>query len=300
MTTSSGPFPPDDELNDELTDSELDAALAAADVQLLDHVRAHADPAAALAALLDDTSTSALDLPASLPGGVDASPSGTTPAAANYIRARALAHALVSGLTDTSSQVDDLVALISRAQTIGRASDLNDLRTRSARVVRSHVHAILRVQDLANELDLARDRRSDRANTLAATLNQSRALVRVLMRGFDRAIDRVIDLDSMVGRDLDTATGPAFNLVREIDTAHGLARDLSCDLMAQQVDASGIDLTKISLPDLAVLEGVVWDEFTRWQPGLRDRIADQSEEIAAGIYRVRSGTDRDPHTVPGR
>lgn len=38
--------------------------------------------------------------------------------------------------------------------------------------------------------------------------------------------------------------------------------------------------------DLAVLDGVVWDEDT--------------EEIADGVYQVRGGTERAPSAVPGR
>ncbi|WP_170180512.1 hypothetical protein [Actinomadura pelletieri] len=44
---------------------------------------------------------------------------------------------------------------------------------------------------------------------------------------------------------------------------------------------------------------MVWDRATRWPPGLHEQIADRSEEIGAGVYRVGGGTERDPHPVSG-
>lgn len=52
MTISDDPVPP----KDEPTDAELDTTPAASDAHLVDHAHAHAGPAAALAALLSDTS----------------------------------------------------------------------------------------------------------------------------------------------------------------------------------------------------------------------------------------------------
>ena len=285
MTTSDGPFPPDDALSNELTDTELDAALGAADAQLLDHVRAHANPVVALSALLGGTSTDAQDRAAPLSDG-----------AATQIRARTQAHTLERDLHRASLGVGILAALLDPDPAFSRTVDLNDLRARTHDVARVLTRAVGRAGDLARALDLARHRHSGAARTIATLLIQVRDGARTLTGD----LDHVVDLDCGDARDLDSAAAQASHLVRDLDGACGRARSLAHNLAAQPVNASGADLSEVSLPDLAVLEGVVWDEFTRWQPGLRDRIADRSEEIAAGVYQVRSGTARDPHTAPGR
>ncbi|WP_433136330.1 STAS domain-containing protein [Actinomadura nitritigenes] len=126
MTTPNGPVPPDDEpTTTDLSDADLDAALAAGDAQLLDYARAHADPAAALNALFKD---SPVDAPADLArpsfGDVGTSPSPAAKAA-NHILARALANDLAGDLEVARNLARnlarDLVHLLDVARDIGSA-----------------------------------------------------------------------------------------------------------------------------------------------------------------------------------
>ncbi|WUI02833.1 hypothetical protein OHR68_13825 [Spirillospora sp. NBC_00431] len=124
------------------------------------------------------------------------------------------------------------------------------------------------------------------------------------------AFDLTHDLDPALTRNLDLALDLTRNLDRACDLdldlvlARDRARDIARALAALPVDASGADLTEVQVSDRAlgagVLDGVVWDEATRWPPSLREFVADRSEEIAAGVCRVRGGTERDPRAVPRR
>ncbi|TYK44013.1 hypothetical protein [Actinomadura decatromicini] len=244
------PVPPDDEpTRSDLTDVELDAALAAGDIELLDHVRAHSNPAAVLSALLDGGPTStSWDAAAPPSRRTDASP--PRPAlAAERILAR--------------SHARDLVTLIERA--CGRVPAFNggvSLVLSRARIIALTLVHILQLVRALGELHRARE--------LHQALSRAFALTGAAEQ--DRVLEQALDL------------------------ARGLARDLA----ARPVDASGADLTAVRVSDLAVLDGVVWDEDTRWPLDLRERIVSRSEEIASGVYRVRGGTERDPHAVPGR
>lgn len=206
------PGPPDNEpTNTDLSDAAVDAALAAGDAQLLDYVRTHADPAAALNALLDDMRVDALAYPARPSFGDVGTSSSSAAKAANRIFVRTLA---------------------------------NDL-----------------------DLDLVRVRAIARARALARDLARDRGLARYLAH--DRGLAR----------------GLAFDLAHALE----YARDLDYVLKTLPVDASGADLTGVRVPHLAVLDGVVWDERTRWPSDLRGQITDRSEEIASGVYQVRGG-----------
>lgn len=66
------------------------------------------------------------------------------------------------------------------------------------------------------------------------------------------------------------------------------------------VDASGADLSSLRLPDVDVLDGVRWTRAaahvhdTIWPTGLTIRVLESSEEIAPGVYQVRLGTQEVP------
>ncbi|MFC0040586.1 hypothetical protein [Actinomadura rayongensis] len=287
MTNSNGPSPPDNEPTDtDLTDTELDAALAAGDAQLLDHVRTHADPAAALTALLDDTPASAPADPAQPTSG-DADTSALRAAkAADQIRNRD--HALTLG-RELDSALDRARAL-DRAlvSTLGRALALGSVLTLE--------NALDLARDLASALDRTLDYDRARARALDRARGQASDLALALASALDRARARDFTsvLDSARARTL--ARTLANSLIRARDHARGRARDL----MALPVNASGADLTGIRLTDLAALDGVMWDEHTRWPPDLRELIAGRSQEVTPGVYQVRGGTEHDPHTAPSR
>ncbi|RKS79597.1 hypothetical protein BZB76_1072 [Actinomadura pelletieri DSM 43383] len=119
MTTPDGPLPPDDEPNEsDLTDAELDAALAAGNAELLDHVRAHADPAATLAALLDDV----LD---ELPDQAPSPPDRIRPGELD--RARALARDLFSDLVNACDHARDLARDLMELPVNASGADLTDV-----------------------------------------------------------------------------------------------------------------------------------------------------------------------------
>ncbi|WUI01393.1 hypothetical protein OHR68_06095 [Spirillospora sp. NBC_00431] len=95
----------------------MDVALATGDAELLDHVRAHTDPVAVLAALLDDSPTGTPDNPVRASGGVARPPSRSTGTPADRIRARVLA-----------LEIDDA---LTHARDLNRARDLAHDLTRA-------------------------------------------------------------------------------------------------------------------------------------------------------------------------
>jgi hypothetical protein len=260
MTTPDENLPPDNDL----TDAELDAALSAGDAELLDHVRTHTNPATTLAALFDDDR----DAPERT------SPGPPATMAARQIRARATA-------VDLDHALDHA---ITRVHGLKRFHDRNLPRVLARDLVR----------DLAQTLGLA----GALARTLAHTLDltHDRDFARVLARDLTRARDLVHDV--ALTRDLTS------DLNRLLNRLLNRACDLSCDLADLPVNASGADLTGLNLSAQAMLngalDGVTWDEGTRWPPSLRGWVAERSEEITAGVYQVRGGTERDPHPTLGR
>ncbi|MFC4049802.1 hypothetical protein ACFOY4_08930 [Actinomadura syzygii] len=237
----------DEPTGTDLTDVELDAALAVGDVELLDHVQAHSDPASVLSALLNDSAAGTASDRAAFPSSRAAASPPHSVQAAERILAR--------------SHARDLFTQLERA--CGRDPAVNGsvILARARITALTLIHALQLVRALV-ELDRARE--------LHHALSRAFALARPAER--DRVLEQALDL------------------------ARGLARDLA----ARPVDASGADLTIVRVSDLAVLDGVVWDEDTRWPFDLRERIVSRSEEIASGVYRVRGGTERDPQAVSGR
>lgn len=126
----------------------------------------------------------------------------------------------------------------------------------------------------------------------------AKAVNRIFVRTLANDLDLDLDLVRVraLARDLDLARYLAHDRGLALNLAHALeyARDLDYVLKTLPVDASGADLTGVRVPHLAVLDGVVWDERTRWPSDLRGQITDRSEEIASGVYQVRGGTERVP------
>jgi hypothetical protein len=105
------------------------------------------------------------------------------------------------------------------------------------------------------------------------------------------------------GRPRKNARRSCPNLARDlaltIDIARKIASDFAREVHTLQIDASGVDLTEVDITNAAVLDGVIWDEETRWPPGVRDSVEPPvSEEIWPGVYRVRTGDAPDRSHVP--
>lgn len=54
-----------------------------------------------------------------------------------------------------------------------------------------------------------------------------------------------------------------------------------------EVDVSGADLHQLDLPDLDVLDRVVWTEDTTWPAAVSGKVRARSEEIRPGVFQVR-------------
>ena len=64
--------------------------------------------------------------------------------------------------------------------------------------------------------------------------------------------------------------------------------------VADEVDVSGLDLSRAVLPDVDLLKGVIWTLETTWPPGLAETVRAQSTMIGDGVYQVIGGAERDP------
>jgi hypothetical protein len=139
--------------------------------------------------------------------------------------------------------------------------------------------AILLVCDIAKRLvrDIDRARDIARATTLDSTL---------LTVG-DRARTIVRDLDP----DPDTIYVPGCgDLSHDLDLAREIARELD----AQQVDASGTDLSGMKIRYLAALNGITWTRRTTWPSDIAGQVEEHSQVIRPGVYQVHLGDAREP------
>ena len=73
------------------------------------------------------------------------------------------------------------------------------------------------------------------------------------------------------------------------------AQHLARSIDAQQVDASGADLSEVRIEQLDDLSGTIWTDQTIWPPGTEDQVRTYSREIRPGVYQVRYETSR---TIP--
>lgn len=207
--------------NLELTDEQLDDLLAAADQELLDHIRTHADPITTLTAIMVDTT------------------SGIRHDAARIISARSDVGALIRALIRDPDP--NLYLVLDQARV------------------------------LARNLDLVHDRTLDRDRTLARTL----------------ALDLIRALDPPRAFILDRARARVLTLILDII------------LDRVQIEASGVDLSKMQIKDLKILKGVIWTDETMWPPDIEDQVHAQSWQIRPGVYQFRGGNERDPSDMAG-
>lgn len=190
----------DDHNRNELTDAQLDALMAAADVELLAYARANTHPHAVLTALMDPISPS----PSSVITGIQKQRNAT----------RSLAIALLSARLNCDAYIHTINS-IAPGPSMNIARDLaGNLDCAHAL---AHAPTLSLAHDPARALDLA----------LALTLarNRARHLACHLARDLARDLDRALDL----ARDLNRA------LARALD-AHGFQLDVSdTDLSALPV-----------------------------------------------------------------
>jgi hypothetical protein len=269
-----------------LTDKELDSALSARDAQLLDHVRAHANPASTLVALLDLN----VDLNPAVPSAPHRPPDpSTTHVLPSLDNPRTPARVIASRM-----RVLDVALDLARALVLALGID----RSRALDIDLDIDRTLARARDTACTLD------SDLALDLALDLDLALARARDTACTLDLDLDHALGLDhaQKIARVL--ALNIDLNLVQEVARVITRARDLALDidraLSDVPVDASGADLSDLKLgEDLReyphVLVGVVWNRDTRWPPGMHVWIMRLSEEIKPGVWRVRSGTERDRH-----
>jgi hypothetical protein len=146
-------------------------------------------------------------------------------------------------------------------------------------------------RDLASVYRLARDLARDLARILARDL----ALTGERVPGSDLDLAFGLLFDSRAHRDRDR------NVDRDLAHARDPARTVHLRLVQAgsrlsglRHDFSGEDLHLVDLTGV-VLEGVRWDEATRWPPPWQDRIRASSTQHPDGGWQIgRGGTSRDP------
>ena len=199
----------------------------------------------------------------------------------------------------------DLVLDLDRARdhAIERARDLGVLD--SDNIVGRGLRLILdldctsgrdRAFDLAREL--ARTRELGRTRGLGRARDRSRPLARAHARASGRALGRARELGRELALALDHA--PDLELGRLISTlgrAPDLARELARDLDAQQVDASGADLSDLEIRHLDVLDRIIWTRQTTWPSRVADQVEARSVEIRPGVYQIHFGNTSDRHVL---
>ena len=247
-------------------DAALDAALAAADKDMLAAISNGHDLDAGLARVLQDLDRS----PTARPGiqerapaypGKDQEPGAADPGAPAPSRTRP---PLPAGQA--------AVIIVIRARARHHARDL----------ATDHDRALA----LDRALDRARALATDLASDLADALDRARALATDLASDLADARD--------LARALDHARALADDLALALDRARHRADELVGLLRGAEVDASGADLSALDLAEMSVLEGVVWTEETTWPIGVREQVQLRSREIWPGVYQVCGGSERDP------
>lgn len=306
----------------EMTDQQLDELLDAANEDLLDYVRAAADPNRTLAAIMA-SSPEAPARPAATPGQIRAvlmismrvrarelSPAlDRTRVLARELREAAARRANRSRWLRTLASLAFCVSCLGFAVlTVWIGSSARDgsalarfalFGVCSLGAVFSFITVIV-LADYPHRLAIALIRFL--AHDITAT---RRTLERARERDIARAFAHACSRDRGLTRALDGTLALEINLAilddphRQRDRAVDLAtridrlRSYLADIAAQSVDASGADLSHVKIGDLDVLDGVIWTRQTSWPPGIADKVREQSDEILDGVYQVRIGNTPD-------
>ena len=100
--------------------------------------------------------------------------------------------------------------------------------------------------------------------------------------------------------DLSRVRSAVKNLVGVMDKITGIIGTIAGALNMTVIDASGVDLSALALSGVDVLDGVRWTRGaahvgdTTWPAGLTIQVLENSVEIGPGTYQVRLGTQEVP------
>ncbi|OOC52440.1 MULTISPECIES: hypothetical protein [Nocardiopsis] len=291
--------------NRELTDDQLDAALAAADAELLDHVSATTTPTNVLLAIMsqEEVVPTHEQVPADrvLRGDI------AVEAIMQRHRARLLTAAIqavgsLDALID-SDRATFLARTLDKTKWLGsdheRSLHFACYLTRDSTENFEGASTLIRqltgvlafdppIAALCSEFSSHLSEAAAHSRDLSFALfdlgcNSPRAGGSKRARGHARALANAlsgaVDLRRVLGKALDVARGLA--LARSKDAAI--------------LDVSGADLSHLALEheDLANLAGVVWTRETCWPHDIAVRLRALSREIQPGVYQVRGGDERD-------
>ncbi|MEV6648126.1 hypothetical protein [Amycolatopsis sp. NPDC051371] len=262
----------------DLNDDQLDALLAAADSELLQHIQAEVDPTTTLVAVMTDAAAEA-PTPPSEQTERGASGYHNHPAAliAWRVSARRLARdvGFVHDYTGTFHQDLDLHprALGRRAYDTGSLLNLFGAYDTGRTIEQTLVSVLDSARLLTHDLTLTYDLLTHLFE-LAQALTRARDLISTLSDLVDW------DLACRLVSAVQDALGDALTHARALTSAGG------------EIDASGADLSQLQIDDLDLVVGVVWTAETVWPPELRSRILTRSREIRTGVFLVGNGTER--------
>ena len=243
---------------EELTDAELDVVLASADDELLAYSQASASPTPLIVDIMNHEDGFSRELVS------DDSLHGE--AAIRIILQRSAARDLeltFKALHERASAFWDILP-----PTVPNDLDISRARAQASEIL--------------NDLSLAAE--------LAHSI--SRDLLYVCRRSSRKAMNVVHSLNGEQVCVRENVKSLILNMAMAKNTARGRVQDL----VRVDVDVSGADLSELPLDesDVDILTGVVWTRETQWPPELGGVLLFRSEEIQAGIYQVRHGSERDP------
>jgi len=275
-----------------LGDSDLDRLLAAANKGLLAHIEAAADLTSTLAAIMDRTHAAG---PGDDRAAITArSRDANRIPAALVIGIRSNVPHLARDLENAIDRARDLDSTLDRARELDRlfAGGLDPLDGREVNRDLTRSLARTRVRLLTPALDRACDRGRDLAvildRALADIVDLDLARARGRVRDLDRTLDYALALDRAFDPALDLQLDAVCDLASSITHILVSALDRACDLDrafgAQQVDASGADLSDIAIEDMDALDGVIWTGQTRWPLSIEGQVRACSREIMPGVY----------------
>jgi hypothetical protein len=261
-----------------LANSDLDQFLTATNRELLAYIEAATDPNAALTAIIRRAT------PAGPAGGSATAASGHDADRTPVV----LAIGTRSSIRRLSRAID---RALSRALVLSRDLEPTSPLTRG---LSPHI-----ARALASDLAWAT------AGDLDVAHNLARGLVRVLVNGLtdtlnalDSARASALRLADDLAHNPDLGTDAARARVGSIKNILTIARDRVRDieraLGSQQVDASGADLSEITIDDVNTLDGVIWTGRTTWPPSIADQVRACSQQIRPGVYQVHGGSEHDP------
>ncbi len=256
---------------DEVTDQDVDRILAAADTELMAYVREHARPGMVFGKIMELR---------------DASPAHT--AAGIMLRARVSARDIEARVGQDERGDDtadaDRKTFHALGEKLAADCELDAAITMSrewANVVMQDIHNVRRyLKEMVSHSKSDRQQLVDRALVVNLALDQTCVDVSNLGRALFRAQARGSDRDRYGVRALDRS------LIRLKDAAVELCQDVE----SVPVDLCGADLSRITLPDINVLDGTIWSDSTIWPSQMEDLVRACSNVIGDGIYEIHIGT----------